>query len=209
MVSWDSSEIWGPLCLHLGSPVSIPEPPPNVLGTFSFVRLSLSVLLGAGLDVWKGWGGGTINHYITNCPINQPLIKLTTGAMAGFLLQPLTGLLLIPEAPCPGCLGVSLCCPEISQVAVVGTVACCCCGNLWLLRLLLELFLGLLLGSPIGSSWTFLYSLRLPQGILWPSRGSSVGSSWALLGLSWAISGLSHYSMGVEKEALLCSPKLS
>ena len=153
------------------------HPPPLEYTWFSWGSSSgsLSVSLGAGLDVWKGWeGGGTINHHITNCTINQPLIKLTTGALAGFLLQPLAGFLLTPEAPCPGCLGVYLCCPEISQVAVVGTVACCCCGNLWVLGLLV-LSLGSLLYS-IGLSWAIpLGCVRLS----WCSPNTLLVLAWA------------------------------
>ena len=64
------------------------------------------------------------------------------------------------------------------------------------------------LGSPLGSSWTLLCSLRLAEGIIW----SSGGSSGALHGLFWVLWGyLRPLSIlhGWGKEALLCSLKLS
>jgi hypothetical protein len=66
----------------------------------------------------------------------------------------------------------------------VGTVACCCCGNLWVLGLLV-LSLGSLLYS-IGLSWAIpLGCVRLS----WGSPNTILGLAWAaqksLLWLLW------------------------
>ena len=49
----------------------------------SFFCLSLSLSLEAALDVGKCWERGVVP--LIMIPINQPLIKWTTGALAGFL----------------------------------------------------------------------------------------------------------------------------
>lgn len=93
-----------------------------------------------------------------------------------------------------------------------GVYRCCCWGVFWkllLLSLLLELFLGVLFGL---SPWVILDFPVLSEAA---TRHSVpyylVSLLWTLRGLFWASPGLSqaYCSMGVEKEALFWSLKLS
>ena len=151
------------------------HPPPLEYTWFSWGSSSgsLSVSLGAGLDVWKGWeGGGTINHHITNCTINQPLIKLTTGALAGFLLQTLGWISLNTRGPLSWLSwGLSVLPRDLSGG---------CCGHCGLL----------LLWESVGAGVT--------GAVSWVA----LVFNWALLGYSsglcQAFLGLSQYPLGAR-----------